>query len=155
MTKEDGVATRVKNLGLARKMMELVASGSTVPNAARSLNLSEKQARTLLGREMQRVIDDSADLREQVFAQELENMRLLRQAGMPRALRGEPRSIEVMIALGREYRKFLGLDAAMKIEVQASKVEDAITRIVELTDGAPGDVQPLRRLTAVPLESAG
>lgn len=154
MTKESASITAANAL-LARQMMALVASGSTIIEACRQLKVTETRGKRLHAREMKRVIDDNADLREQVFAQELENLRLLRKAGMPRALRGEPRSIEVMLALSREFRKFLGLDAAMKVEVQASRVEDAITRIVELSEGAPGELVPLRRLTAVPSEAAG
>jgi hypothetical protein len=136
-----------------RKIMELVASGQTIGAAARALDIPEYTAKRLFGKEMARVLDDHADIREAVFAEELENLRMLRRAIMPRALKGEPRAVEVALAVGRDFRSVLGMDQALKVDVTVKRVDEAVDEVLKVVDAHVDGVTQLRRIDRMP-ESA-
>lgn len=147
----ESAAARAKNEILASKIMEMAASGHTLPKIAVALKMAPSVVKKLYAREMRRVIDSNADIREAVFAQELENTRLLRAAIMPSALKGIPRAVEVALMVGKEYRSQLGMTEVMKVEVSAAKVEETMDRLIDLVDGAnAATVEPLRRYRAIP-----
>lgn len=129
----------------------MAASGQTLPKIAKALQISESFTKKLFARQMAVVLDANTDLRGQVFAQELENTRLLRAAIMPAALKGVPRAVEVALLVGKEFRSQLGMTEALKVEVSAQKVEDVMDRLVDLIDGADAaKIEPLRRFRAIP-----
>jgi hypothetical protein len=147
----ESAAARAANELLASQIMEMSASGGTLPKIARALKITEAKAKKLFQREMQRVLTSHADIREAVYAQELENTRLLRAAIMPGALKGIPRAVEVALAVGKEYRSQLGMTEALKVEVSAQKVEETMDKLVDIVDGADvAKLEPLRRYTEIP-----
>lgn len=140
--------------------MEMAASGQTIPKihaalAKQDRRLTLSKVKKLYQAQMRRVLAAHEDVRESVFAQELENTRLLRAAIMPRALRGEPRAVEVALAVGKEYRSQLGMTEAMRLEVSATKVDEALDKLVEIIDGGDAaTVEPLRRYREIPTAEA-
>lgn len=156
----ESAAARAHNELLAAQIMEMAAAGQTLPKIHAALRkddhrLTLSKVKKLYQAQMRRVLTAHEDIREAVFAQELENTRLLRAAIMPRALRGEPRAIEVALAVGKEYRSQLGMTEAMRLEVSAVKVEEALDKLVEIIDGADvGTVEPLRRFREIPTAEA-
>lgn len=125
------------------KILERVASGMTVTEAAESLSLNRQTGSRLYHAELRRVMDANNELRGQLIAQDLETLRLLVRAHMARALRGDAASAKIVIAALDRRSKLLGLDAAIKIEISNERVNEAVEEIVALLDAVHGDDLPM------------
>lgn len=134
-------ASTVTALGTVRgaRLLEKVASGLTITEAARELNLSRQQASRIFNAELRRVAEGNPGLRQQMLTQALETLRLLHRAFMPSALNGAPDAAKIVLAVLDRQAKYLGLDAAIKIEISNDRVTTAVDEIVELLDA---DVEP-------------
>lgn len=147
------------------QILELVASGLTVTRAAGVVGISPHYASKLYQRELQAAMERNTDLRQGLLAQDLETLRLLIQAHMPAAVgkmiaidadgyevdddgEGHVDLREIMVAppshqsakivisaLDRRSR-LLGLDAAIKVQVSSSRVNEAIDEIETMIDDA-------------------
>ena len=124
------------------KLLERVASGMTVTEAAATLGLSRQQGSRLYNAELHRVTEANNELRGLLIAQDLETLRLLTRAHMPHALRGDTQSAKVVLAALDRHAKLLGLDAAIKIEVSNDRINEAVDGIVALLEAANGDELP-------------
>lgn len=134
---------------LGADLLKLVASGRTITESAKVLNVTRRVAQNALAKEHAYLLQSNEDLRVAVFAQELENLRLLRAAIMPRALAGEPRAVEVALQVGRDYRDMIGMTEAVKVDITVRKVDDAVEQIMGIVDRETGSVAPLRRLHSI------
>jgi DNA-binding transcriptional LysR family regulator len=124
------------------KLLERVASGMTVTEAATTLGLSRQQGSKLFNNELRRVTDTNNELRQEILAQELETLRLLHRAFMAGALRGDYQSAKIVLGVLDRRAKYLGLDAAIKIEVSNDRINEAVDGIVALLEAANGDELP-------------
>lgn len=124
------------------KLLERVASGMTVTEAATTLGLSRQQGSKLYNAELRRVMDTNNELRGLLIAQDLETLRLLTRAHMPHALRGDTQSAKVVLAALDRHAKLLGLDAAIKVEVSNDRINEAVDGIVALLEATNGDELP-------------
>lgn len=118
------------------KMLERVASGMTVTEAAESLGLSRQQGSKIYHAELARVMEANNSLRGQLVAQDLETLRLIGRAFMGRALRGDAPSAKIVLGVLDRRAKLLGLDAAIKVQVSNDEVNKVVEEIVELLDTA-------------------
>lgn len=94
---------------------------------------------------LRKVYDDNATLREEVLGKELKTLDLLQRALWPAALRGHVRSVEVMLAVMDRRARYLGLDAAVKIQVEATRVDDALAKVATIIDAETAGPAPLLR----------
>jgi hypothetical protein len=124
------------------KILERVASGMTVTEAAESLNITRQQGSKIWIAELRRVMEANNELRQEVLAQELETCRLLLRAHMARALRGDYQSSRIVLGVLDRRSKYLGLDAAIKIEMSNDRVNEAVDGIVALLDAVNSDELP-------------
>ena len=124
------------------KLLERVASGMTVTEAAESLGLTRQTGSRVYNAELRRVMDTNNELRSQLIAQDLETLRLLARAHMPRALRGDTGSAKIVLGVLDRRAKLLGLDAAIKVEISNDRVNEAVDEIVALLDAANSDELP-------------
>jgi hypothetical protein len=124
------------------KMLERVASGMTIVEAAESLSLTRQTGSRIYRAELRRVMDANSGLRQEVLAQELETCRLLIRAHMGRALRGDYQSSRIVLGALDRRAKYLGLDAAIKVEISNERVTSAVDEIVQLLEATNGDDLP-------------
>jgi hypothetical protein len=124
------------------KMLERVASGMTVTEAATSLGLSRQQGSKIWIAELRRVTEANNGLRQELLAQELETCRLLIRAHIPRALRGDTGSAKVVIAVLDRRSKYMGFDAEIKVAISNDRISEAVEEIVALLDSINGDDLP-------------
>jgi hypothetical protein len=124
------------------KMLERVASGMTVTEAAESLGLSRQQGSKIWIAELQRVTEANNGLRQELLSQELETCRLLLRAHMGRALRGDTGSAKIVLGVLDRRSKYMGFDAAIKVEISNERVNEAVEEIVALLDSASSDDLP-------------
>lgn len=136
----------VERVQLTDKLLQLVIAGQTVARAAEQLNLTYNTALRWYHDALQKVYDDNASLRQEALGRELKTLEMLQRALWPAALRGHVRSVEVMLAIMDRRSKYLGLDAATKISVEVSKVDNALADITNIIDGeaSAGAAQLLR-----------
>jgi len=141
-----------------QQMLEAVASGMTVTAAAKHVGVSRKHGSELYHRELQVAMEANAELRQHLLAQDLETLRLLILAHMGPAtgsefivvedeVQGEgqtvlarcvpnPSSAKIVLSALDRRAKLLGLDAAVRIEISQSRIQEVVDAIVALTDGA-------------------
>lgn len=124
------------------KLLERVASGMTVTEAAESLGLTRQTGSRMYQAELRRVSEANSALRQDLLSQELETCRLLIRAHMPRALRGDTGSAKVVLAALDRRSKYMGFDAAIKVEISNDRVNAAVEEIVALLDAANSDELP-------------
>jgi hypothetical protein len=119
---------------LTDQLLNLVVAGRSIVDAAKQLELSYATAHRWYREALRRVYDDNATLREEVLGKELKTLDLLQRALWRGALSGHVRSVEVMLAVMDRRAKYLGLDAAVKIQVEATRVDDALAKISRIID---------------------
>ena len=150
-------------------IMERVAAGMTVTAASDAVGVTRKHGSELYLRALQAAMQQQADLRSHMLAQDCETLRQLIEAHMPPALgqsyilegssdEGEDtgevdegsgrrilalppshQSAKIVLAALDRRAKLLGLDAAIRIEVSNAAVNEAVDDIVELIDTASDD----------------
>jgi hypothetical protein len=121
------------------KMLERVASGMTITDAAQSLKISRKHGDDLYRRQLQQAMQESGELRQMLLAQDIETLRLLIRAFMPGALRGLAEDARIVLQALDRRAKLLGLDAAVKVEISQARINDTVDEIVTLLDDATDD----------------
>lgn len=131
------------------QLLQRVIAGQSVQRAAADLELPYTTALRWYHDALKKVYDDNAQLREEVLGKELKTLDLLQRALWPGALRGHVRSVEVMLSVMDRRAKYLGLDAAVKIQVEATRVDDALTKVANIIDGE-ATASPAPLLRAVP-----
>jgi len=117
------------------QLLQRVVTGMSVSKAAEQLNIPRDTAYRLYHRALQDVYDDNSKLREETLGRELKTLEMLQRSLWPAALRGHVRSVEVMLAVMDRRAKYLGFDAATKVQVEVSRVDDALAEIVQIVDG--------------------
>jgi len=122
-----------------QKMLERVAAGMTITEAAKSVGVSRRHGQDLYQRQLQLAMEQNNDLRQHLIAQDLETLRLLARAHMGLALSGDTQSAKVVLACLDRRAKLLGLDAAVKVEISQGKINDTVDEIVGLLDDASDD----------------
>lgn len=125
----------VERVQLTDKLLERVVAGQSITKAAAALEIPYQTARRWYHDALRKVYDDNADLREEVLGRELKTLDLLQRALWPAALRGHVRSVEVMLGVMDRRAKYLGLDAAVKHQVEVTRVDDALARVASIIDG--------------------
>lgn len=141
--------TATANVDRAQKteqLLQLVVAGQPVSRAAEALNLTYSTAFRWYQDALRAVYDDNTELRERTLGKELKTLEMLQRALWPAALRGHVRSVEVMLGIMDRRAKYLGLDAAIKVQVESARVEDAMAKISNIIDGeaTAGAAQLLR-----------
>lgn len=124
------------------RLLQLVVAGQSVQRAAEQLDIPYATALRWYHAALRKVYDDNATLREEVLGKELKTLDLLQRALWPQALRGHVRSVEVMLAVMDRRAKYLGLDAAVKVQIEATRIDDAMTRIAGILDAETATTTP-------------
>lgn len=118
------------------KLLDLVAAGSSVAAAARAIGLNERTGQRLYHAELQRYFKENATQREELVGRELRTLDLLQRRVMRMALDGDLKAVDRVLAIMDRRGKMLGLDAAAKVSVEVSRVDEALADIVKIIDGS-------------------
>lgn len=118
------------------KLLDLVAAGSSVAAAARAIGLNERTGQRLYHAELQRYFQENATQREELVGRELRTLDLLQRKVMRMALDGDLKAVDRVLAIMDRRGKMLGLDAAAKVSVEVSRVDEALADIVKIIDGS-------------------
>jgi hypothetical protein len=116
------------------ELLKMVVAGMSIKRAAEHLGIAQSTANRWYHDALRKVYDDNATLREEVLGKELKTLDLLQRALWPAALRGHVRSVEVMLSVMDRRAKYLGLDAAVKIQVEATRVDEALAKVASIID---------------------
>lgn len=142
--------TATANLNRAQKteqLLQLVVAGQPITKAAEQLGLTYATAFRWYQAALRKVYEDNTELRERTLGKELKTLDLLQRALWPAALRGHVRSVEVMLSILDRRAKYLGLDAAIKVQFESARVDDALTKIGQIIDGeVTTEAAPLLRV---------
>jgi len=139
----------LEQVQLTDQLLQRVVAGQSIVRAAEALNIPYETARRWYHGALRKVYDDNATLREEVLGKELKTLDLLQRALWPAALRGHVRSVEVMLSVMDRRAKYLGLDAAVKIQVEATRVDEALAKVATIID-AETSTQAAPLLRVVP-----
>jgi hypothetical protein len=129
------LTSQARNVQLTDELLNKVITGISVQQAAKELEIPYSTALRWYHEALQKIYDDNAGLRREVLGRELKTLDLLQRALWPSAQRGHVRSVEVMLAVMDRRAKYLGLDAAAKVEVEVTRVDEALTQIARVIDG--------------------
>lgn len=143
------LSAQAQQVQIVDQLLQKVVTGSSVQAAAKDLDIPYATALRWYHESLQKIYDDNAELRKEVLGRELKTLDLLQRALWPSAQRGHVRSVEVMLAVMDRRAKYLGLDAAAKLEVEVTKVDEALTQIARVIDGEI-EVAPAPLLRAIP-----
>lgn len=139
-------------------MLQAVASGMTITDAAKAVGVSRRAGSELYHAQLAYEMERNTGLRQHMIAQDLETLRLLLAAHMPLALGTaavidadnvihtddgdvagtaaflrEPssRSAKIVLSVLDRRSKLMGLDAAVRVEVSNARINDVLDTIVE------------------------
>jgi hypothetical protein len=118
------------------KLLDLVAAGSSIAAAARAIGLKERTGQRLYHAELQRYFQENATQREELVGRELRTLDLLQRKVMRQALDGDLKAVDRVLAIMDRRGKMLGLDAAAKVTVEVSRVDEKLAEIVQIIDGS-------------------
>lgn len=130
----------------AADLLERVASGSTIVDAARAIGVSRKTGQELYHEALAETTRANTALRQHLIARDLETLRLLLEAHMPIARHGDAASAKIVLGVLDRHAKLLGLDAAIKVEVSNARVDDVVGQIVEMLEDS-AEEPPLLELS--------
>lgn len=131
------------------RMLKLVASGKSIRKAAEEVGLPRDTGHRYYQAALRKAAQETEGLRQDLVHQDLESLRLLIEAHMPLATaHGDEKSAGVVLRALGQRAKLLGLEEALKIEVQTSRVDDALTQIVAIMDAQRSDPQTVEILRA-------
>lgn len=130
----------------ASQLLDMVAAGSSVRAASKQLGIHERTGQRLYHSELQRYYQENAAAREELVGRELRTLDLLQRRMMQDALKGDARAVDRVLQIMAQRSKMLGLDAAAKISVEVSRVDDALAEIVQIIDGSVAASHTLERL---------
>lgn len=135
---------------LGMQLVGLVAEGHSVMEAADELGIGADRARTAYDRAISRIATDGD--RKHALARELHTLNLAQRGLMGGIHSGDARSVNALIKIMDRRAKYLGLDAALKLEINTEQVADAVNTIASLMGDTPvtviegeAEVTPLRR----------
>lgn len=127
-----------KDLILAEQLLTLAASGSSLRAAAKALGVTYGRAERLYHAQARAVYDANATLVQEVIGKELATLDLMQRKVMPLITGPEGpdlKAVDKMLAIMARRARYLDLDAATKVEVQVTAVDDALARITDILDG--------------------
>lgn len=127
------------------RIMDAVAAGASVAAAAEREKITEDAAKRLLHAEFRRFYEQNASQREELVGRELRKLELLEKPFFRKALQGDEKAADRVLAIIKARRDMLGLDAAAKVSVEISAVDDALAHLVNIIDGEVVQPIPLRR----------
>jgi hypothetical protein len=134
-------------------VLELVAKGWSLQRVADHLGFSKATAHRYYHAELRRAVEDNAEVRDMLLHQQLETLRQVLEAWMPRAIdTANAEAAGVVLRVTGQVNKLLGLEAAIQHEVSVRRVDQAVAETLALLDGEGRDMAPpLRRVTEVPV----
>jgi chemotaxis regulatin CheY-phosphate phosphatase CheZ len=124
------------------RMLELVASGHTVTEAAKELKISRKTGSQYYQDALAAAAERNQELRQHMLAQDLETLRQLLKRMMHLAISGDTAAARVVLGILDRRAKLLGLDAALKIEISNQRIDSVVRDIVDMVEGDDGVLEP-------------
>lgn len=135
---------------LGMQLIGLVSEGHSIIEAADELGISDDRARLAYDRAISRIATDGD--RKHALARELHTLNLAQRGLMNGVHSGDPKAVNALIKVMDRRSKYLGLDSALKLEINTEQVADAVNQIAALMGEAPphviegeAEVTPLRR----------
>lgn len=120
----------------AAKVVELAASGVPLAKVAEALDITRDMASRLYHAELTAIMAENNANRELLLGQELETLRLLKRAWMPKALAGDAVAARIVLGVVDRTSSLLGLDAAIKIEISNKRIDTTINEVLELLENS-------------------
>jgi hypothetical protein len=145
---------KVRDAADVERLLDLVASGHSVAAASRAMGKDSpadiRRMQRLFHEAMQEAFNENVGLREEVLAKELHTLDLLQRKIMPEALRGDTKAGKLVLEILDRRSKYLGLDQPAKVQVEITRVDDAVREITGIIDGS----FQVAELDRIELESA-
>lgn len=129
---------------LGTKIVQAISLGRSMREAARACEIDDKTAMLIYRKQLASTVDLYS--KKEMLAQELATLEVMQRGLMPRAMKGDPQAVRAMIALMAKRSEYLGLDEAVKVQIDVKTVNEAIRDVVGVIDGELAPVQPLRRI---------
>jgi hypothetical protein len=150
-TRSRRVASKVADAVAGAKVLDAVAAGASLEAAGKLAGVKTDVAQRLLHAEMRRFYEQNASQREELVGRELRKLDLLERRVFRDALNGDVKAVDRVLAIMKRRADMLGLDAAAKVQVEISAVDEALAEIVQIVEGKVlgAEVAPLRRAEAV------
>jgi hypothetical protein len=141
------VASKAQDAIAGAKIMDAVAAGATLEAAGKSVGVKIDVAERLLHAEFRRFYEQNATQREELVGRELRKLELLERPFFRKALQGDEKAADRVLAIMKRRADMLGLDSAAKVQVEISAVDEALAEIVQIVEGqvVGAEVAPLRR----------
>lgn len=127
------------------EIFRLVAKGYTVTEAGQAMDppLSKQRASTLYNEGLARVLESDTSLRQAILERELETLRLLKKAWMPRALTHDFQAARVVLQVVDRVSDLAGLNQSLKIQISNQRVDATVSDLVGLVDNHEDQVPRL------------
>lgn len=135
-------ATPVQMRARAALLVTYVASGDTITEAAAKLKMQRTAANELYNLELARMIDESG-ARESLLTTTLETLRLLKQAHMPLAIKGDEKSSRIILGIVSQEADLLGLKAAIQVQVSNQRIDSTVKDVVGLIESSEANLPKL------------
>lgn len=153
MVNKSPAVTTAQDAVRASQLLDLMVAGVGLNAAAKQLHMSFTKAKKLYHDELKRYFEEHAGERQELVGRELRKLDVLEKPFFRKALDGDEKAMDRVLSIMKARREILGLDAAAKVSVEVTRVDDAISQIVRVIDGRISDaeeveVAPLRRLEA-------
>ena len=116
-----------------QKALELRKNGYDYRTIAKALNTTVKTAYLDVQKCLEEIRANTHETAEDVLELELKRLDIAQAALMPRVREGDPRAIDTLMRVQERRAKYLGLDAANKVEISGKGI------IINLT---PADFLP-------------
>jgi len=116
-----------------QKALELRKNGYDYRTIAKALNTTVKTAYLDVQKCLEEIRANTHETAEDVLELELKRLDIAQAALMPRVREGDPRAIDTLMRVQERRAKYLGLDAANKVEITGKGI------IINLT---PADFLP-------------
>lgn len=132
-----------------QRLVDLVASGApSVAAAAEVVGVTRAVAERLLQQEFRRYYEERAAQRDEMVGQQLRKYDLLERPFFVRALKGDEKAADRVLAIMKARNEMLGLNAPSRVDVQVNAVDEAVAKISRIVEGAvsSAEVVPLRRM---------
>jgi hypothetical protein len=141
------VASKAQDLIAAAKIMDAVAAGATLEAAGKAVGVKIDVAERLLHAEFRRFYEQNATQREELVGRELRKLEILERVFFRKALGGDEKAADRVLAMMKRRADMLGLDSAAKVQVEISAVDEALAEIVQIVEGKVlgAEIAPLRR----------
>lgn len=145
-TRSRRVSSKAADAIAGAKIMDAVSAGASVAAAAKVAGVSEDVAGRLLHAEFRRFYEQNASQREELVGRELRKLELLERPFFRKALDGDEKAADRVLAIMKRRADMLGLDSAAKVSVEISAVDEALGEIVRVVEGSViAEVPPLLR----------